>query len=310
MLEPIKSLRGSRNGYAPRTHGAFPYPAPTKGLNYLYPLSAAPADTGVVMSNVISRSYGVEFRPGWRSWSSLIPGEVRSLMPYNPPRGLAGLSGKLFAASSDGNIYDVTLQTNESTIPPLSVSIPGQLEPGEFSYINFATLATSYLCICSAGGGYWTYDAVGGWVDRTAAITGAGGPHAINFDFVMSWKNRLWFVVNQTADTFFLGTNNIVGAASLFDFGPLLINGGDVKVMASWTADMSNGLDDKLVIVGAAGDVLIYEGTDPTAAATFRVAGRWFVGSVPNGRRFLDRYGGDLALICMYGVVYMSEILQ
>jgi hypothetical protein len=309
-LQPLNLGRVPRQAYAPRTHQAFPYPAPTKGIDVLNPLSASPPDTALVLSNCIPRSFGVEFRAGWKSWSSLIPGEIRTIMPYNPPRGTGvPVGGKLFAACSNGSIYDITAQTNESTVPPVAVAITGQVEPGEFSWTNFATASTNYLCICSSGGGYWTYDSVGGWVDRTSAISGAGSAAAISFDFILSWKNRLWFVADQTADTYFLGVNSISGASSNFDFGPLLVNGGDVKAMASWTTDAGNALDDKLVIVGSEGDVLIYEGTDPSAAATFRIVGRWFIGRPPNGRRFLDRYGGDLAMITQYGLIYMSKLL-
>ena len=299
-----------RRSSATQTNVAQAFPAPTKGLDFVTPLAAMDPMYCTKASNVLARTYGLEFRSGWRRWATGIPGEVRTLMPYNPPRGLGvPADGKLFAAASDGKIYDVTVQTNEVTVPPVAVNIPGQLEPGEFSWTNFATLATNYLCVCSAGGGYWTYDATGGWVDRTVAITGPGSPFAINFDFVMSWKNRLWFIVNQTADTFYLQTNSIVGSASNFDFGPLLIHGGDLKAMASWTIDGGDGIDDKLVMVGSEGDLLVYEGTDPSAAATFRIIGRWFIGRPPNGRRFLARYGGDIQMITQFGVFPLSRML-
>lgn len=312
-LEPVTSLRRSspRRSSVTQTHKAFQYPAPVAGLDFMKPLTEMDAKAAIVASNVLTRTYGSEFRAGWLSWSSLIPGEIRTLMPYNPPRGIVGLpaTAKLFAACSDGKIYDVTLQTNEVTVPPVSVTIPGQNEPGEFSWTNFATPTGNFLCVCSSGGGYWTYDTTGGWINRTAGISGPGSAFAINFDFVMSWKNRLWFIVDQTADTFFLGTNSITGASSNFDFGPLLIHGGDLKAMASWTVDGGDGIDDKLVLVGAAGDLLIYEGTDPAGAATFRVVGRWFVGSPPNGRRFMSRYGGDLLIVTQFGLIPLSLLL-
>lgn len=312
-LQPLQTRRqvGPRLSFATKTHSAFPYPAPTKGLDYVTPFAEGDGKSGLVLSNVFTRTYGLEFRSGWRRNTSLIPGEIRTLMPYNPPRGLIGpgASAKLFAACSNGTIYDVTDVTNEVTVPPVSVIIPGQLEPGEFSWTNFATLATNYLCVCSSGGGYWTYDTTGGWIDRTASITGGGSAAAINFDFVMSWKNRLWFIRDQSNDTFFLGTNNIAGAASLFDFGPLMIHGGDIKAMASWTVDGGDGLDDRLVIVGSEGDVLIYGGNDPSSAVGFQIQGRWFVGRPPNGRRFMERYGGDLCMITQYGLMYMNKLV-
>lgn len=313
-LVPIKGTgRGliPRRSFTTKIHEAHTWPAPIKGLNYMTALSQMDPQSALIASNVLVRNYGLEFRGGWDRWASLIPGEVRTLMPYNPPRGLGvSATSKLFACCSDGKIYDVTAQTIETVVPPVSVTIPGQLEPGEFSWVNYATVTNNFLCCCSAGGGYWTFDSTGGWIDRTTAISGPGSAAAIDFDFVMSWKNRLMFIKNLTCDVYILGVNSIIGASTNFDFGPLLVHGGDLKAMASWTVDGGDGIDDKLVLAGSQGDLLIYEGTDVTAADKFSIIGRWFVGSVPNGRRFMERYGGDLGIVTQFGFVFMSQLLQ
>ena len=156
-LERLTSLRASspRRSYATKTHLAVSLPAPIGGLDFVSPLTEMDPKAALKASNVLVRTYGNEFRSGWRRWASLIPGEIRTIMPYNPPRGISGppAGSKLFAACSDGKIYDITLRTDESTIPPVSVNVPGQLEPGEFSWVNFATAATNFLCVCSSGGG-------------------------------------------------------------------------------------------------------------------------------------------------------------
>ena len=287
------------------------FSAPVKGLDFTEALVNQDPGAANVLDNFIVRNNGAELRPGSKRWVSNIPGKVLTIMIYNPPRGTGGiLLPKIFAASDNGNIYDVTSAQNEAFIPPVAVAIPGQLTPGQFSWTNFSTLATNFLCICSAGGGYWTFDAAGGWVNQTGNITGPGAGAAINFDFVMAWKNRLWFIQNNTTDSWFLPTNAIAGNASNFDFGPLFTRGGDTLIMASWTVDAGNGIDDKLIIISRGGDVLAYEGTDPVAAATFRIIGRWFMGRPPNGRRFASKYGGDLLIVGPQGVDYISRILQ
>jgi hypothetical protein len=217
----------------------------------------------------------------------------------------------LFAACEDGNIYDVTSAQAEGFVPPIAVAIPGQIRPGQFSWTNYSTTATTYLCICAAGGGYWTYDAVGGWINRTPTITPAAAAAAApNWDFVMVWKNRLWFVQNATQDAWFLGTFAITGAAQNFDFGPLFIHGGELSALADMTLDAGNGVDDKLIVAASSGDVLVYEGTDPTAAATFRIVGRWYIGKPPAGRRWMSKYGGDLAMITPNGIEFAIRLLR
>lgn len=307
-----------------RTHKYGIFPASVKGLDTSTPLMAQDPETALLLDNVFVRRYGSELRPGsTRHVTNLgglaTPQEVVSLMAYQPPRGPGStFLPKLFAACTDGNIYDVTSNQNEAFVPPVSVSIPGQLQPGQFSWTNFSTAATNFLCICAVGGGYWTYDHTGGWVKRAIFVNPPGGGAAIDIsnemDFVMSWKNRLWFIRNNTSDAYYLAVNAIQALAPSpageFDFGPLLVHGGELKAMASWTVDGGDGIDDRLVLVGGGGDVLIYDGTDPTSAATFRIIGRWFVGKPPFGRRFLSKYAGDLAMVTEKGIEYMSRILQ
>ena len=305
---------GGSNNAQTKTQQFSIHPAPTKGLNASFPLIAQDPLTGVLIDNWWTRRYGIELRSGSARWTTNLggastPSSVLSLMTYLPPVGTTGIP-KLFAACANGNIYDVSTQTNEAAVPAVMQIIPGQINAGVFSWTNFATASTNYLCICAAGAGYWTYDSVGGWVNRTAAISGAGSLLAVNFDFVMAWKNRLWFIVNGTSDAIFLGTNAISGASSIFDFGPLLTHGGGLQAMATWTVDGGDGLDDKLVLVASGGDVLVYQGTDPATATTFGIHGKWYVGRPPIGRRFLSKYGGDLAILCEVGVEFMSNVLQ
>ena len=298
-----------------RTHQYAIFPAPMRGLDFTTALPLQHPQAANRLDNFTIRRSGAELRPGYKRWVSNIPGSVVTIMMYNPPRGAGSvLQPRIFAASDNGNIYDVTNAQNEAFVPPVAVAIPGQLTPGQFSWTNFSTLATNFLCVCSAGGGYWTFDAAGGWVQRTLTANppGGGGPIDVspNFDFVMSWKNRLFFIYNNTSDCYFLPVNTISGAGGNFDFGPLFTRGGDLTAMASWTLDSGTGIDDKLVIVSRGGDVIVYEGTDPTAAATFRIIGRWFIGRPPTGRRFMSKYGGDLMLVTAQGIEYLSRLLQ
>lgn len=286
--------------------------SPNAGLDMSLPLPEQQPNTAVMLDNFLCRRRGVMLRHGSQRWKTNLgaPSAVLSLMAYNPPRGTAStFVPRLFAGCDNMNIYEVTSQTDEATVPPVAQAIAGQLAPGRLSYTNFSTPGTNFLVVCAAGAGVWTFDHAGGWINQTAAITGTAGAN-LQFDFVMAWKNRLWFVQNNTTKAWYLPVNSIAGAAAAFDFGALFVHGGDLKAMASWTLDAGDGIDDKLVIVGRGGDVLIYEGTDPTAAATFQIKGRWFTGRPPLGRRFLSKYAGDLTMVTELGIEYMSQLVQ
>lgn len=291
----------------PQNYTGGMFPAPLKGLTTRYTLDSQDPSTALILRNVFCRRYGIELRTGYRRWASNIPGEVSSLMAYLPPRGMGSiLVPKLWAAATDMGIYDVTNQAADVVaVPTATVTIPGQRNPGSLSWTNFSAGGQNFLVVCGAGAGVWTYEDSAGWVDRTADIT--GGP-AVDFDFVMVWKNRLWFIAVNSNIVYYLPVLQIQGVVAPFDFGPLLVFGGDVAAMASWTLDAGNGIDDKLVLVGRGGDVLVYEGTDPSDAANFHIIGRWAVGHVPVGRRFLSKYGGDLTILTPNGIERMSQL--
>jgi hypothetical protein len=136
------------------------------------------------------------------------------------------------------------------------------------------------------------------------------GIDPVTFNFVMSWKTRLMFIQQDTAKVWYLPPDQIAGAATVFDFGPLLIHGGSLAMMASWTLDDGSGISDKLVLFGTQGDVLVYEGLNISDTASFRMVGRWFIGRVPSHRRFADRYGGDLFVLSARGLTSMNELIQ
>ena len=289
------------------------YAAPVLGLDVSRPFTDQDSRTALILRNCIARRNGSELRGGFQRHTTNLGGvgteaSVKTMMGYQPPRGSGSAAqAALFAACDDGDIYDVTAQTSEATVPTPAVTLPGQNEPGEVSFDNFATANTNYLLVVSAGAGYWTFDDAGGWINRTASVTGAATP--LQFDFVTVWKNRIWFIQENSTQAWFLPVGLLVGAVSLFDFGPLLTHGGELRAMASWTLDAGDGVDDKLVIAGSQGDILVYGGTDPTAAATFGLIGRWYVGPPAAGRRFLGKYGGDLSILCENGVEYVSRMV-
>jgi hypothetical protein len=231
------------------------------------------------------------------------------LAGYLPERGTGSAqTSKLFAFCEDEKVYDVTSQTDEATAPTSVLTIAGQTEPGYVSHVNFAGVGTNYLLVAIPGVGYYTYDHVGGWVNRTASVTGVA-PGMSSVAFVMIWKKRVWFLFHNDTRAYFLPVGAITGAASEFDFGPNLAHGGTPQVLASWTRDSGDGIDDNLVLVGSGGDVIIYAGTDPAGASTFGMIGRWYIGPPASGRRFATKYGGDLGILCENGIEFMSRLV-
>ncbi len=297
-LVPLASWKTPRKAAAARNHQVQAILAPTKGLNYRDPLVMLDPQDAVVLDNFIAKPTGVELRGGYQKHCAGMELEVNTVMGYNAQDPT---QSKLFAAVLD-KFYDVTV---EDATPAVAVSDTNSAD-GYWSHIHFNAPTKNFLCATSPSGGYWTYDATAGWVDRTALVTGMTAP----FGCVTSWKNRLWFVGEGTGKVFYLPVNSIQGAATEFDLSSLLKNGGSIVAATNWTMNAGYDIADYLVFFGSQGDVIIYEGTDPSNAATFALKGIWYMGRPPKGNRFFASYGGEIFVLSELGVIPLTKMVN
>ena len=144
-------------------------------------------------------------------------------------------------------------------------------------------------------------------------LTGGGPDYGITpdqFIHVNSFKNRLWFVPKGSSNVVYLQTVfGVQGAASVFPLGQLMKRGGYVMAIGTWTVDTRQSVDEYIAFITSRGEVIVYQGTDPTTASTFALVGIYQIGA-PIGRRCYLRISGDLQVITIDGVVGMSEMLS
>jgi hypothetical protein len=278
------------------------------------PLSDSP-----LLSNWIPDIGGLRSRGGFFEWAINFPDDlvVRTIMTYFPedetfPSGAflvkpSVLAGTVFAATDDG-IYNITTETNA---PTLSEALSGTSMAGWLSHTMFTNDAGPFLMVCSEVDGYKYYDGAA-WATPVAGVAPGeiDGVDPANLVHVSVWKKRLWFVERDTTKAWYLDANAITGTAAAFNFGPQFKHGGHLLFIANWTIDAGEGIDDFLVAVGSNGDVVIYQGSDPTAAETFSLVGSWYVGQMPVGRRAYTQIGGDLAILSTEGVFPVSYITR
>ena len=130
-----------------------------------------------------------------------------------------------------------------------------------------------------------------------------------NFVAATVWKSRLWLVERDSTRAWYLNVNSLFGTATSFDFGQKMRTGGPLVNLYNWSYDAGGGLDTQLVAIGSSGDVVIYQGTDPSSASTFGIKGSWSVGGVPYGRRIATEYGGDMLVMSTLGLVPLSRLV-
>jgi hypothetical protein len=296
-LIPLRPFKTPRRAAASQVSQLFNVPPPVGGLNYRDPISEMSPKDALVLDNFIPRQQGVEIRHGWRYQTSAIEGPINSIFAYN---AATPANSKIFAASG-GVIYDVT-----SSTPTVAVAATGS-SSGIWWTTQFSTQAGTFLLAVSPNAGYWTYDNVNGWVNRTSATVGL--PTSVRT--VAVWKNRIWFTVDNGPTVYYMrDVNAIQGNADPFPMGAVLRNGGHVSALINWTLDSGFSLDDYLVVVGSQGDIGVWVGTDPTTVDTFGLKGVWYVGPVPRYGVFFTPYGGDVMLLSAQGLVQLSQLVS
>lgn len=286
-----------------------PFLAPSGGVNAISNLAGMPTDDCVYSYNMVPGQYGLNTRDGYIEWCTNVgTGGVNTVIPYS---GSTEVEDTLFACAANG-IYDVSASTNA---PPLMIAFPVMSDESGFGIWQTTTNAAGakFLCYCDEENGYYVYtESAGTWAKITmgAGATQVSGVDPATFAFVMSWKNRLWFIQKNTGTAWYLAAGALFGAATKFEFGNKFKYGGTLKGLYNWTVDGGIGVDDYLVGVSSAGDVIVYQGTDPSVATSIDQRGTYYIGPPPAGRRIAGAFGGDLFLLSSYGLIPITKLLS
>ena len=280
-----------------RISRTYSVPAPTKGWNTLDTVALMDEKYAVTLTNFIPTSSSVALRKGSSAWKTGISGRVETLACYN-----GYTSSKLFAAVG-GNIYDAT------TSGAIGAAVVSGKSNARWQHVNFATTGGQFMYMVNGADSPLLYDGTT-WTSITGvsvpAITGVTTSNLIN---VSSFKNRLWFIENNSLKAWYLAAGAIGGAANALDLSGVFPRGGYLVAMGDWTLDSGEGVDDYAVFITSEGEVAVYQGTDPSSASTWALTGIYQIGS-PIGRRCLVKFASDLIIINQDGMQLLSAALS
>ena len=272
-------------------------PAPVGGWNARDSLANMAPTDAVILENYFPGVSNVNLRGGYSKHATGLPAAVETLMTYS-----GGTSDELWAIS-DGKIYNVTVG---GAVGAPAVS---GLTNSRWEYTNVATSAGNYLYAANGvdaprlyNGSTWTA-ITGVSVPAITGVTTTTLTHPTLF------KNRMWFIQKDTLKAWYLPTSSVGGLARVLDLSAIARLGGTLVSMSAWTIDAGYGVDDNLVFVTDKGEVIVYRGTDPSSASTWDLIGVWVVGS-PISNRCLLKYGGDLLILTLDGLVPLASALQ
>jgi hypothetical protein len=135
------------------------------------------------------------------------------------------------------------------------------------------------------------------------------GQNSNTFATVNLFKERLYFVIENSLDFCYLPVDSINGAITKFPLGGIFKNGGYLQAMGTWTIDAGYGVDDLAAFVTSNGEVAVYKGSDPSDPLDWSLIGIWNIGQTFNRKCFF-KFGGDLLVLTEGGLVPLSAGLQ
>ena len=135
------------------------------------------------------------------------------------------------------------------------------------------------------------------------------GINTDKFATVNLFKERLYFVEEDSLSFWYLPVDSINGAVSEFPLGGIFKRGGYLQAMGTWTIDAGYGVDDLAAFITSNGEVAVYKGSDPSDPTDWALVGLWNVGQTFT-RKCVFKFGGDMLLLTEDGLVPLSAGLQ
>ena len=290
-----------------RSHEVARYPAPQGGMDIRQAIGSENLNTCVYTYNMLPFEYGLRVREGYQEWQvGLNDGNglgVHTIIPYDSAQD-QGIGDKLFAVTNEG-IWDVEVY---GAAPVLLLTFADQTSgAGYGTYAHYVEdSGRDVLFYADSLNGLFEYEPA---TDTWAVASGVTGPVVADIKFIVAHKQRLWMVEENSTNAWYLDIGSSSGQATEFYFGSKFKHGGTLEGLFSWTVDGGAGVDDLLVAVSHAGDVLVYQGSDPISD-DWGQRGTYFIGEIPNSPRFGTESGGELFLLSVYGLVSMSDLLS
>jgi hypothetical protein len=296
------------------------FPAPTRGINQNENQAFMQPGAAVIQDNWSSTMRGVKLRGGCVRWCDLhaldatvppVPSDLRkpvvSAFEY-----VTANQSRMYAANID-TLYDVTTNT------PVVIRVGHS--SGNYVAAQFSNADADWMIVCNETGDFvLRYDATG-WIvldpgagvpaDGASVITGPVGSAVENgqgLGYVWKYRNRLFFIEVDSMNAWYLDIDSVGGLLHQIPLSGSATRGGKLLFGAVWSLDSGSGTDDKCVFVTNLGEVLIFSGTNPAEATSWRQEGRYAL-SAPLGMNAHLTIGGDLLIATVDGVVPLSQAI-
>lgn len=262
--------------------------APVGGLNAVSSVMAMPSTDATVLENWVAYPDRLQLRPGAATHRTGAASIVKALYSYAAPTG-----GESLFATNDTGVYDVTAA---GAWPAAAIALTNGATVGSI----ISTGASNYLTIVNGTDNAVQFDGAA-W----SSIAAFGAVNSNTLNYVETYRQRLYFIVENSLSLFYLAANAVNGVGTTYTFASVFRRGGYLVALGTWTIDGGTGPDDHLVLVTSQGEIAVFAGADP---ATWSFKGVYYIGR-PLGKKPLYKYGGDILFLSENGLFPLSKAL-
>lgn len=263
--------------------------APVAGFDASSPLPMMRPNNAVILENYLAKPDGLVTRDGYTTHITAIPLQVDRLLVYAAPSGGESLWG-----CTAGGIYNFT---TAGVCPAASIA----LTDGKIVSTAIATGAGNYLLGVNGVDTLKLYDGAA-W----SSVALLGVTSTVIYSYIETYRQRIYLVKRNSLEIEYLAANAIAGAPTNYPLGALFRLGGKIIALSVWTVDGGVGPEDNLCVMTNKGEVAVFAGSDP---ATWSLRGVYFAGE-PLGLTPMYKYGGDVLLLTVSGIIPMTSLIQ
>lgn len=269
-------------------------PAPIGGLNARDSVAMMPETDAITLDNWFPSNTSVDLRKGYDDHATFT-GDCETILIYN-------------GAAATGIFVAVDDSTNQSIIDAttggaISTAVVGgasdtvhALTSARFDYTNFSNSAGQFLLALNGADDGVQYN---GTTWSTWTLTGVDTDDLFS---IAVYAERLWMPESGTFSVWYLDVNAITGTATELDLGSLFDLGGSLSNVVTWA--------DFIGFVSTEGEVVVFNGSDPSSVGTWARVGHFRVGKpVRKGNRAWTPVGSDALLITVDGLISMSLVM-
>lgn len=289
-------MKAARYAIKRRTDSKF-LPAPVLGLNTMDPPEIMKPGYATELINFWPNENGLTTRGGSSPWAVGFGGEpVKTVMQWN--------SSLLFGVADDTIYVLDDVPNKETEAEPSYVG----LTEDKLSWVNFSNDGGTFLVVCNGKDTPMYFD---GTEWQTATFTKSNSTFdATGFFAVTSHLSRLWWLKIDSQSVYYTATNAIQGAISELPVGAYLQRGGSIACFGAVTQDGLTGSNDLFVIVSTEGEVLLYSGTNPDEASTWKLVGHGQIPRPVGAPRCVCKLGPDLVVMTESGLVSINTAMS